>query len=123
MFYGLTFALAGVWALGALESASTAPRTRAVYSRNQRPVISGTVIGLALGAVFVVGGLLAREIPGTARLRRPRTAIRDARQPAAVVVITLVNGPPKSSSSRRVVLGARKAPSRCVISTIVVNTS
>src|ERR1700722_1184596 len=36
--------------------------------RNQRPVVSGTVIGLLLGGVFVVGGLIAREIPVVAEL-------------------------------------------------------
>jgi hypothetical protein len=36
--------------------------------RNQRPVISGTVIGLLLGAVFVLGGLIAREIPAVSEL-------------------------------------------------------
>src|SRR5271168_342637 len=36
--------------------------------RNQRPVVSGTVIGLLLGGVFVVGGLIARQIPVVADL-------------------------------------------------------
>jgi uncharacterized protein len=36
--------------------------------RNQRPVVSGTVIGLLLGGVFVVGGLIARQIPVVAEL-------------------------------------------------------
>jgi len=36
--------------------------------RNQRPVITGTVVGLLLGAVFVVGGLIAREIPAVSEL-------------------------------------------------------
>jgi membrane protease YdiL (CAAX protease family) len=38
------------------------------HGRNQRPVISGTVIGLLLGAVFVLGGLIAREIPAVSEL-------------------------------------------------------
>ena len=33
------------------------------HGRNQRPVITGTVVGLLLGGAFVVGGLVAREIP------------------------------------------------------------
>ena len=32
------------------------------------PVVSGTVIGLLLGGVFMVGGLIARQIPVVAEL-------------------------------------------------------
>jgi membrane protease YdiL (CAAX protease family) len=62
-FYWLTLALTAVWALGAFASGPLHLGGVCWRGRNQRPVISGTVIGLALGAVFVLGGLIAREIP------------------------------------------------------------
>ena len=67
-FYWLSLALAGVWALGAFVSGPLHLGGVRWHGRNQRPVISGTVIGLALGAVFVLGGLIAREIPSVSEL-------------------------------------------------------
>ena len=62
-FYWLTLALAAVWALGAFASGPLHLGCVRFRGRNQRPVISGTVVGLVLGGVFLVGGLVAREIP------------------------------------------------------------
>jgi uncharacterized protein len=67
-FYWLALALAAVWALGAFASGPLHLGGLCWRGRNQRPVISGTVIGLLLGAVFVVGGLIAREIPAVSEL-------------------------------------------------------
>jgi CAAX protease family protein len=61
-FFLLTLALAAVWALGAVASGPLHLGSVRFRGRNQRPVISGTAIGVLLGAVFVVGGLVAREI-------------------------------------------------------------
>ena len=67
-FYWLALALVAVWALGAFASGPLHLGGVRWRGRNQRPVISGTVIGLALGAVFVLGGLIAREIPSVSEL-------------------------------------------------------
>jgi len=67
-FYWWSLALAGVWALGAVASGPLHLGGARWRGRNQRPVISGTVIGLLLGGVFVVGGLIARQIPVVAEL-------------------------------------------------------
>ncbi|MDT5254386.1 MAG: protease family protein [Mycobacterium sp.] len=67
-FYWWSLALACVWALGAFASGPLHLGGARWRGRNQRPVISGTVIGLVLGGVFVVGGLIAREIPVVAEL-------------------------------------------------------
>lgn len=61
-FYLLTVALAAVWAIGARLSGPLHLGCVRFRGRNQRPVITGTVIGVLLGAVFIVGGLVAREI-------------------------------------------------------------
>ena len=67
-FYWLSLALAAVWGLGAFVSGPLHLGGARWRGRNQRPVISGTVIGLLLGGVFVLGGLIAREIPAVADL-------------------------------------------------------
>jgi membrane protease YdiL (CAAX protease family) len=36
--------------------------------RNQRPVITGSTMGLSLGGLFVLGGLIARQIPVVSQL-------------------------------------------------------
>lgn len=67
-FYWWSLTLAGVWALGAFVSGPLHLGGARWRGRNQRPVISGTVIGLLLGGIFVVGGLIAREIPVVSEL-------------------------------------------------------
>lgn len=65
-FYWLTLALSAVWAVGAFASGPLHLGGIHWRGRNQRPVISGTTIGLVLGAVFILGGLIVREIPPVA---------------------------------------------------------
>jgi hypothetical protein len=67
-FYWWSLALAGVWALGAFVSGPLHLGGARWRGRNQRPVVSGTVIGLLLGGVFVLGGLIARTIPALSEL-------------------------------------------------------
>ncbi len=67
-FYWLTLALAAVWIVGAVLSGPLHLGGISWRGRNQRPVISGTTIGVLLGGVFVLGGLIAREIPAVAAL-------------------------------------------------------
>lgn len=62
-FYWLALALAAVWTFGAFASGPLHLGGVRWRGRNQRPLISGTVIGLLLGAVFVVGGVIAKHIP------------------------------------------------------------
>jgi uncharacterized protein len=65
-FYRLTLVLAAVWTVGALASGPLHLGGVRFRGRNQRPVITGTVVGLAVGSAFVLGGLVAREIPALA---------------------------------------------------------
>lgn len=67
-FYWLTLALSAVWAIGALASGPLHLGGIRWRGRNQRPVITGSLTGLVLGGVFVLGGLIAREIPAVAEL-------------------------------------------------------
>ena len=59
-FYWLTLLLAAVWIAGGFISGPLHLGGICWRGRNQRPVITGTTIGLLLGGVFVVGGLIAR---------------------------------------------------------------
>jgi uncharacterized protein len=85
-FYWLTLALAAVWAVGAMASG---PLHR---GRDRRPVLTGTVVGVLLGGVFIVGGLVAREIGPV------REYVVDVLEFAnygalwLIVLITLING-------------------------------
>ncbi len=67
-FYWLSLALAAVWFFGAFASGPLHLGGVCWRGRNQRPIISGTGIGLLLGGVFLLGGLVAREIPPVAHL-------------------------------------------------------
>ena len=91
-FYVLTFALAAVWAFGARLSGPLHLGCVTFRGRQRRPVITGAAIGVLLGAVFIVGGLVAREIPPV------RDYIVEVLQYAnygalwLVVLITVING-------------------------------
>ncbi len=91
-FYWLTLVFAAVWIVGAFLSGPLHLGGINWRGRNQRPVISGTIIGLLLGGVFVLGGLVAREIPAVASLIA--RVLQFAHQGSfwLVVVITLING-------------------------------
>ncbi len=90
-FYWLTFALAAVWTAGALISGPLHLGGICWRGRNQRPVITGTAVGLLLGLVFVVGGLIAREIhPVAALITRVLEYAHQGWYPV-IVAITIVN--------------------------------
>ena len=91
-FYWLTLALAGVWVIGGFISGPLHLGGICWRGRNQRPVITGTTIGLLLGGVFVVGGLIAREITPVAELITRVLLFAHHGWYPVIVAITLVNG-------------------------------
>ena len=91
-FYWLTLALAAVWLTGAFISGPLHLGGINWRGRNQRPVISGTIIGLLVGGIFVVGGLIAREVPAIAALIVRVLQFAHHGPFLLVVAITLVNG-------------------------------
>jgi len=91
-FYWLTLALAATWAAGAFLSGPLHLGSVNWHGRNQRPVITGTTIGLLLGGLFLAGGLVVREIPPIAE-RITRVLEYTNFGPLWIIVaITLVNG-------------------------------
>ncbi|KUI14120.1 abortive infection protein [Mycobacterium sp. GA-1285] len=117
-FYWLTLALAGVWALGALLSGPLHMGCIRFRGRNQRPVITGTAVGLALGAVFVVGGLIAREIPGVREYITRVLEYADYGPLVLVAFITVINGLAEEMFFRGALYTALGAMKPILISTI-----
>ena len=91
-FFWLTAALAAVWAVGALASGPLHLGCIRFRGRNQRPWITGTAVGLLLGAVFIVGGLIAREIPPVREYITRVLEFADYGPLLLVTLITVVNG-------------------------------
>ncbi|HVQ84176.1 MAG TPA: type II CAAX endopeptidase family protein [Mycobacterium sp.] len=91
-FYWLTLLLAAVWIAGGFISGPLHLGGICWRGRNQRPVITGTTIGLLLGGVFVVGGLIAREIPAVSALITRVLLFAHHGWLPLIVAITLING-------------------------------
>ena len=89
----LTLALAAVWAVRRPSVGPTAPRASCTFrGSNRRPVITGTAIGVLLGGVFIVGGLVAREIVRSATTSSRVLNYANYGALWLVVLITVVNG-------------------------------
>jgi membrane protease YdiL (CAAX protease family) len=118
-FYVLTLALAAVWAFGARLSGPLHMGCVHFRGRDRRPVITGSVIGVLLGAVFIVGGLVAREIGPV------RDYIVDVLNYAnygtlwLVVLITVINGVAEEMFFRGALYSALGRFSPEVVSTII----
>ncbi|WP_229054981.1 CPBP family intramembrane glutamic endopeptidase [Aeromicrobium sp. Leaf350] len=94
-FYVATLALAGVWAAGAFVSGRLhAGRiaSRPAPDITVRPIVEPILLGLALALLFVVGGLVVREIPWLFDQVRSVTDFADQGAIWLVVIVTAVNG-------------------------------
>ena len=91
-FYWLTLSLAAAWTLGAFLSGPLQLGSVKWRGRNQRPVITGTAIGVLLGGVFLAGGLIVREMPPIADSITRVLDYTHYGPPLLIVAITLVNG-------------------------------
>jgi membrane protease YdiL (CAAX protease family) len=91
-FIWLTLALAGVWAVGAFISGPLHMGHVCFRGRNQRPVITGSGVGLLLAAAFVVGGSIARQIPPVREYITSVLQYVNAGPLWLIVFITVING-------------------------------
>lgn len=91
-FYWLTFLLAAIWAVGAWASGPLHLGGISFRGEVRRPVLTGLGLGLALGAAFVVGALIVRQIDPIAEFITRVLVFANQGALWLVVVITLVNG-------------------------------
>lgn len=91
-FYWWTLLLAAVWIAGGFLSGPLHLGGICWRGRNQRPVITGTTVGLLLGGAFLVGGLIARKIPPVAELITRVLLFAHHGYLPFIVAITLING-------------------------------
>ncbi|WP_431237150.1 CPBP family intramembrane glutamic endopeptidase [Mycolicibacterium aichiense] len=118
-FYWLTMALAATWAFGARASGPVHLGCIRWRGRNQRPVITGLAIGLLLGGIFVLGGLVTREIPPVAEAITRVLEYANHGSLLLIVVITLVNGLAEEMFFRGALYTALGAFHPVVISTVL----
>jgi CAAX protease family protein len=118
-FYWLTLALAAVWLCGSFLSGPLHLGGICWRGRNQRPVITGTTIGLLLGGAFVVGGLVAREIQPVAHLIARVLQYAHQGSFLLIVLITLVNGIAEEVFFRGALYTALGRRSPVLISTVL----
>ncbi|PXX08873.1 CPBP family intramembrane glutamic endopeptidase [Mycolicibacterium moriokaense] len=112
-FFWLTLALAAVWTVGAFASGPLH------LGSNRHPVISGTVIGLALGGLFVAGGMVAREIPGVREYITRVLEFANYGPLALVVFITVLNGIAEELFFRGALYTALGKAYPAVVSTVI----
>ncbi|HVQ52385.1 MAG TPA: CPBP family intramembrane glutamic endopeptidase [Mycobacterium sp.] len=118
-FYWLTLALAGVWAIGALLSGPLHLGCIRLRGRNQRPVITGTVVGVVLGGAFLLGGLIAREIPGVREYITRVLEFANYGPLVLVVFITVINGVAEEMFFRGALYTALGKAYPAVVSTVI----
>ncbi len=118
-FLWLTLGLAGVWAVGAFVSGPLHFGHVRFRGRNQRPVLIGTFVGLALGGAFVVGGLVAREIPGVREYITNVLQYVNTGPLWAIVFITVINGVAEEMFFRGAVYTALVRYRPVIVSTVL----
>ncbi len=118
-FYWLTVLLAATWFIGAFLARPIHLGRIRFRGRNQRPVITGTGIGLLLGGVFVVGGLIARDIGPVADLIRRVLEYEHRGSLSAVLIIMLINAAAEECFFRGAVYSALRRYHPILISTVL----
>lgn len=118
-FYWLTLALAAVWAVGARVSGPLHLGRVRFRAQMKRPLITGTLIGFGLGGAFVVGGLVAREIPPVRDYIVQVLEFANYGPLILVTFITLINGVAEELFFRGALYSALGGFRPVLISTIV----
>ncbi|HEU4362591.1 MAG TPA: CPBP family intramembrane glutamic endopeptidase [Mycobacterium sp.] len=91
VYYWLALTLAAVWGAGALLSGPLHLGMVRFRGRNERPVFTGSGVGLLLGGVFLVGGLVVREIAPLAHQVTDVLAFATQASWRVVVLVALLN--------------------------------
>ncbi len=91
-FYVGSLTLSAVWAVGAFASGPLHLGRIARHGDYVRPVVAPFLIGLGLAGVFVVGGLVVRQIPFLAGQVGDVVAFADQGSVPILVLITAITG-------------------------------
>jgi membrane protease YdiL (CAAX protease family) len=91
-FYPATLGLAAVWVVGAFASGPLHLGRITHRTGDRRPVLTPILIGLLLAGVFVLGGLVVRQVPFLDEQVEYVLEHADQGASALIVLITVVNG-------------------------------
>ncbi|WP_341926747.1 CPBP family intramembrane glutamic endopeptidase [Nocardioides psychrotolerans] len=91
-FYGATLGLAAVWTIGAFASGPLHLGRITYRDAHVRPIVTPILIGLGIAGIFVVGGLIVRQIDFLERQVSSVLDFADQGSVPILVVITAVNG-------------------------------
>ncbi|MFI5937940.1 lysostaphin resistance A-like protein [Actinoplanes sp. NPDC051494] len=119
VFYLLTVLVALTWTGGALLSGPLHLGHIPFRDRLRRPIITPIVTGLVLGAVFVAGSLIVRELPALRDL--VNSVLAHARYGAVIpiVAVTLLNGVAEEVFFRGALFAAIGRRHAVLISTVI----
>jgi uncharacterized protein YbjT (DUF2867 family)/membrane protease YdiL (CAAX protease family) len=91
-FYWLGLAVAATWATGGMLSGPLHLGYLPLRGSPRRPVLTGLAVGAAAGVVFLVGGLVVREIPPLHTYVTDVLAHAQQGSPWLIPLVTVVNG-------------------------------
>ena len=118
-FFWLTLVLAAVWAVGSLVSGPLHLGRLQLRGRNQRPVITGILVGVLVACAFLLGGMVARQIPGVAEYAVRVLEFTNQGAFPLVVLVTVLNGAAEELYFRGALYTALGKTHPAVISTLV----
>jgi uncharacterized protein len=118
-FFWLTLVLAAVWAVGSLVSGPLHLGRLQFRRRDQRPVITGILVGVLVGCAFLLGGLVARQMPGVAEYAVRVLEFTDQGAFPLIVLVTVLNGAAEELYFRSALYTALGKTYPAVISTLV----
>lgn len=118
-FYWLSLILAVVWTVGAVVAGPLHLGVLRFRGRNERPVFTGTGVGLVLGGVFLLGGLAVQDIPPLANQVVAILAYTTEASWRLVVLIALVNAIAEELFFRGALFSAFGRRSPLVFSTLL----
>ena len=119
VFYLLTVLVALIWVVGALLSGPLHLGRIPLGDRLRRPIVTPIVTGLLLGAVFVAGSLVVRELEPLREL--VNSVLAHARYGAVVpiVAVTVLNGVAEEVFFRGALFAAIGRRHAVLISTVI----
>ncbi|MDZ7918047.1 MAG: type II CAAX endopeptidase family protein [Rhodococcus sp. (in: high G+C Gram-positive bacteria)] len=118
-FYTLTLALAAVWIVGGILSGPLHLGRIVVGGSIRRPIVTPILIGLAMGGVFMLGGLVVRQIPPLADFVANVLAHARVGSLVLIVFIALLNGVAEEIFFRGALYSAIGVKHPVIISTVI----